>query len=1739
MFKKKSLTPVVTISLLLLVSIVAFSFFSNWYDDFSNNELDRIEERFEPDKVKIEGVRDGVLYVRSYSNRNIFLKTIKVRDVVCVSDVVVEPGFNSILLGDCLVGLERVSEVVFIGDDFIYSKLIPLKGTFIGVGSFGLDLINISGEDLYVWSGVDSVLDLLEVYDGETLICSFSGSGDIDSTGLGGHWKLDDESAIIKDYSGNGNDGFLYGNSRVLLDFDDESKVSSDLTNYENDGEFFGSDSKLILNFDGDAKDSSWFENHAKIYADTKLLLDFEGDTRDRTGYGNDGKFMNSSTKLLMHMGNLKKDYGVLGRYQNNKVLHLTFDDGTATDLGPLGNDGVLNGGVNCSIEGLDGNGCSFDGVDDFISVVDDSSLDVGSGDFTISFWARFNEFQKSDIISKWSTCTYDNAFAIRAASNGNMDLRMYNVAESEIYGDNTTLTYSVNEWSHYTFVRDGEKLLGFKNGVFFSEDYVSSVSQINNSAPLSFGKSACTENDGTEYFNGSIDETAFLNEALNDKEIRDLYESQKPKFIEDETGYENHGRLFGDTLLLMDFDDGTAKDRTDYENHGVLNNGVNFSSDCVSGGCFEFDGIDDRIDVDSLVLDDEYLSAFMWIKPNEVNKFQALLAKDDWDDSFVFRIEDTNQLFLRMYFDDGTSTPEIRCSEISAGVWQNVGFTYSSDYGVSVYVNGENVCDYEVTGKKINNLSEPLNIGTHVGYHYFNGSIDEVAIYSKGLTDLEVKRMYEVQRAEFIEFQEGIFGDGVEFDGLDDYVEVNGDLILDNDSFAISGWFNTEGFGLEQSIISRYECGWFCPGGSANSMERVSIDSGGFLIASLRTSLGTSRFLNSSKRVRPEVWNHFSLVRTDSSYYELYLNGELVNRIGGNSADRFLNDDGEYDPWVIGAHASPGEANEGIYQNYFNGLIDEVSIYNNFLTSDEVQEIYNSQRAHFYEGIEGGISGKGLKLDGVDDYVRFNADKVNPIEGTFSAWIKIAGETKNGTGHVIYYGNSDGFGGQGNTFDLHMSVVDEKQYLHNKGFAFSYGSNSLNLSRINVNYDYDYNRWYHLVGTYKNSDSISLYLDGVLLSQNYSLGDELSTLENALNLNLYLGTHDNNNFDGRIFNGSIDEVAIYEKALTSTEVSRLYNSKKAEFIEINSGISGESIEFDGVDDYLKIDNLRLNSDQLSVSFWTKNYYDFSDDIESIMEFSSNFNNNYDSFLLAYSDESSVFGGSDGIYGNTHGESGYALARTLNSPDNTWNHVVYIYDAGLSANESEVYLNGVKQTHASILNDNVDVVFDSDSLYIGSRAGESLFYEGNLDELGIYTRILTSDEIEELYSSQKAQFFEISEGVSGLGRNFDGENDFMEIGGGGLPDYNSSFSASLWFNARDSGPVQGLLSYGNRGYDSGWTLVLDDKIKFIIKGDSSQSVIESPFVIENNTWYHLVGVYDSESNLEKLFLNGNLVVSDSSALGSISSAQKRTMVGNYYWSASSPTKGFNQYFNGSIDEVAIYSKALNESEVKNLYGAQRVKFVEFKDSKQDKAIEFDGIDDYIEIPSDNTLVANESFTIYSLSNLAEDGEIDYIFSGAGRFLRYFKYENKGISFGYNSPPWQELTSSDSYIETNRWRTIVGTYNQSIYDVTLDNSILNSSFAGGFSSELDQGYRIGAPYWTLENGFFDGDIEEVRIYNRSISESENERLFWNYFKILKQGENIFPLDSCDLVPSTNYTIKAKVGRNVYSKDLVAE
>ncbi|MFC2137320.1 LamG domain-containing protein [Bacteroidota bacterium] len=158
------------------------------------------------------------------------------------------------------------------------------------------------------------------------------------------------------------------------------------------------------------------------------------------------------------------------------------------------------------------------------------------------------------------------------------------------------------------------------------------------------------------------------------------------------------------------------------------------------------------------------------------------------------------------------------------------------------------------------------------------------------------------------------------------------------------------------------------------------------------------------------------------------------------------------------------------------------------------------------------------LNFDGTNDYIEIleTAALEGMAELSISMWIKPNVEINSGT-HVFFtkgLGWGLMFNNNGIRF-LTVCTVNNGDFTHN----------------ITLNAD----MWYHLVMVY-NGSQVEGFID------NYSVGTEpcSGTIQTTGSYNLIIGAKYDN--AANFFNGSIDEVMIFDRALTTEEIAALYS---------------------------------------------------------------------------------------------------------------------------------------------------------------------------------------------------------------------------------------------------------------------------------------------------------------------------------------------------------------------------------------------------------------------------------------------------------------------------------------------------------------------------------------------------------------------------------------------------------------------
>lgn len=171
-------------------------------------------------------------------------------------------------------------------------------------------------------------------------------------------------------------------------------------------------------------------------------------------------------------------------------------------------------------------------------------------------------------------------------------------------------------------------------------------------------------------------------------------------------------------------------------------------------------------------------------------------------------------------------------------------------------------------------------------------------------------------------------------------------------------------------------------------------------------------------------------------------------------------------------------------------------------------------------------------------------------------------------------------------------------------------------------------------------------------------------------------------------------------------------------------------------------------------------------------------------------------------------------------------------------------------------------------------------------------------------------------------------------------------------------------------------------------------------------------------------------------------------------------------------------------------------------NRPDSAYFFDGIDDYIDCgdPPDNSFDLINEFTIAAWISLSSSTESDgkNVFhsvvakdEGPGPNVRkwIFGLVNTKLAFHINGPGYGGgfwVYSQTQDLRINQWYHVVITRTGNLYTFFLDGRNAGTAFLGMSIYDVNESLTIG---YSEPVGPFHGSIEEVRIYNRVLSDHE--------------------------------------------------
>ncbi len=639
-----------------------------------------------------------------------------------------------------------------------------------------------------------------------------------------------------------------------------------------------------------------------------------------------------------------------------------------------------------------------------------------------------------------------------------------------------------------------------------------------------------------------------------------------------------------------------------------------------------------------------------------------------------------------------------------------------------------------------------------------------------------------------------GKIGQALKFNGTSsDYItlpatgdfNVRGNMgRLSSENWSLSAWY--KGTDLRQNVDYGVSLiGW----NSGNLFATFSVRSGYAEFAHYNG--GWQHNIKSATLVADGKWHLITYSNYSDNTGSLYIDGVLeIDR-----ASSTIGSGAFFQPYHIGANFN------GIFTT---GTIDDARIYNRSLSSVEVIQLYKSGggkvnktdaiRAQLRDGLKAhwtfdggdttpststdrsgngvhatrqggvatirGIVGQGMFFDGAgdDDILTYTTPSITDAI-SISLWYKTNTTTLPGD--------------FGNRFMISGATIGTPFIsLNTDGSAFPYvtlriGGTSRNLSS---NVRSRLNKWTHVVATWNGSGTpIRIYVDGILRNTSASFSGALSGMDGTTTSSI---GRDKTAVSSEFF-GSLDDIRIYNRALSNAEVSELYkmaNNKTSKtdtvrvqpknslvghwtfdggnmtsvtstdisgqgnhgtstIISATRGKIGQGLDFKDSNYFVNLgdpSSLRLTT-QFTISSWIK--------VRAHKNYNQVFMKN-DANLDFYGLVLDANGNLTGQVGN--GGSNVTLVGNSDLSTNKWYHVAATYNSGLASGNLKLYINGVEDTYVG--NGNfTSGVGDTTGGYtnIAKDPVNGRNFDGALDDVRVYSRPLAPAEIMALYKAGK------------------------------------------------------------------------------------------------------------------------------------------------------------------------------------------------------------------------------------------------------------------------------------------------------------------------------------------------------------------------------------------------------------------
>lgn len=619
-----------------------------------------------------------------------------------------------------------------------------------------------------------------------------------------------------------------------------------------------------------------------------------------------------------------------------------------------------------------------------------------------------------------------------------------------------------------------------------------------------------------------------------------------------------------------------TATDHSGNGNHGTLTNSPTWATG-KRAGALAFNGGTAYVSIPTAGASASAGTISFWAKSSDA-AHSGYLVNTVGTNERIYLGWSNSSIYMLM----GSGANTIATAfNVSTGAWHHVTGTWSGTSG-TLYVDGQLVGSGSFTA--LASVLNPMYVGGFAGSQGFNGTIDDVRIYSRALSASEAATLYRagatkrvvpnnLSLAAHYSLDEGsgtqagdMSGNGrhASFQGSPSWVAGRGSSAVSTNN-TVSDYVDAPNVAVGSAWTAM---AWFkyplaTAGGSWHTLFRGSGGGDHHIIVQrsdmrlgMYANVAGSGFRTSGFNMATlsNGWHHIAAVGSGGIQL-MYIDGVLVGQTDTQSTS---------DIKAIGNY-------QGGSQNW--GTFDDVRIYTRALSAAEVASIASSNQTvvnapqddRITSGLVGywtfngkdvsgstasDVSGQGnngtisngasatigkvgqaMSFDGVDDYVQVPyAAALAPTGAlSFGGWFKTRDKTvsqklisKTESGGYAMVIN-EGIGGcSGTSLAVFVGAPPANTY---------YGA-------CHERSNFDNDEWHHAMGTY-DGETLRLYFDGSLVNSNTSPSGAINySTANTL----CLGTEAGGTCGvTQFFPGSLDEVRVYNRALTDVEVRRLY----------------------------------------------------------------------------------------------------------------------------------------------------------------------------------------------------------------------------------------------------------------------------------------------------------------------------------------------------------------------------------------------------------------------------------------------------------------------------------------------------------------------------------------------------------------------------------------------------------------------